>query len=210
MFDESKERALQITEALYRTTELFSDAEPLKWSLRQNALEILNSSPQDLGRVENLVKGLFLKLELAASGTFISKMNFEVLKREYSNLLSKIISSKEGYQALLDNIAKPVESVKVLDKPKFSAVESKKSIPKETLYQEESSNGSSDVNRQKGDRQVAIIAALKEKGPSSVGDLAGVFGNSISGKTIQRELNTMVNSGTIKQNGEKRWRRYFI
>lgn len=206
MFDELKERALQITEALYRTTELFSDAEPLKWSLRQTALDILNSGPQDTNHVEVLIKGLFLKLELAASGTFISKMNFDVLKREYSNLLSGIMSYKNSYQALLDNIvsdepkqiARPDDSVgRVSDKPKEIAV-SKKS-PIEAPYKVEN-----------GKRREVILTALKEKGPSSVGDLAGIFGENISGKTVQRELNALVGSGAVKKDGEKRWRRYFV
>ncbi|MDO8522867.1 MAG: winged helix-turn-helix domain-containing protein [bacterium] len=201
MFDQVKERALQITEALYRTTELFSDAEPLKWSLRQNALDVLNSSPQDLGRVEGLVKSLFLKLELAASGTFISKMNFDVLKREYSNLLSSVMSYKNSYQALLDNIARPAvigqarpnETVRVSDKPKQIA------RPIEAAYKAEG-----------GKRRETILTALKEKGPSSVGDLAGIFGENISEKTVQRELSALVNTGAVKKEGEKRWRRYYV
>lgn len=205
MFEQVKERALQITEALYRTTELFSDAEPLKWSLRQTALDILNSGPQDLNRVEVLIKGLFLKLELAASGTFISKMNFDVLKREYSCLLSNIMSYKNSYQALLDNIARPDDTVgrasdkpkQISDKPAEPAV-SKKS-PIETPYKAENSK-----------RKETLLMALKEKGPSSVGDLAGIFGESISEKTVQRELNALVGSGAIKKDGEKRWRRYFV
>ena len=94
MFDDIKQKTLKITEALYRTTDLFSDAEPLKWSMRQNALDILNcplsGSPQDIGHINFLVKDIFLKLELATGGTFISKTNFEVLRRAYSELLEEV------------------------------------------------------------------------------------------------------------------------
>ncbi|OGF62298.1 hypothetical protein A2662_00995 [Candidatus Giovannonibacteria bacterium RIFCSPHIGHO2_01_FULL_45_33] len=197
MFDESKERALQITEALYRTTELFSDAEPLKWSLRQTALEILNSGPQELNRVEVLIKGLFLKLELAASGTFISKMNFDVLKREYSGLLSSLMSYKNSYQALLDNIVSDTPKQIISDKPAETTI-SKKS-PIDAPYKAEG-----------GKRKETILMALKEKGPSSIGDLTGIFSESISEKTVQRELNALVNAGAVKKDGEKRWRRYYI
>jgi len=196
MFDQAKERALKITEALYRTTELFSDAEPLKWSLRQTALEILNAAPQDLPKFEALIKNLFLKLELASSGTFISKMNFDVLKREYTKLLSDIVSYKESYQALLDDITRPTESELVLDTVK-EVVQAKKEEVKKT-------------NSDNTGRRQTLLEQLKEKGPSSVGELVGAFSEPISGKTVQRELNAMVISGDIKKEGEKRWRRYFI
>lgn len=211
MFEETKERALQITEALYRTTELFSDAEPLKWSLRQNALDILNSGEQDLGRVETLMKNLFLKLELASSGTFISKMNFDVLKREYSNLLSKMLSYKDGYQALLDNISRPIE-VRQNGIVESKQISDAKKAENEHIGKKVSAKKPSYVSNGEGDsgRQGVIVNALKDKGPSSIGDLVSVFGSSISEKTIQRELNALVNAGTIKKEGEKRWRRYFI
>ena len=196
MFDQAKERALKITEALYRTTELFSDAEPLKWSLRQTALEILNAAPQDLPKFEALIKNLFLKLELASSGTFISKMNFDVLKREYTKLLSDIVSYKESYQALLDDITRPTESELVLDTVK-EVVQAKKEEVKKT-------------NSDNTGRRQTLLEQLKEKGPSSVGELVGAFSEPISGKTVQRVLNAMVISGDIKKEGEKRWRRYFI
>ena len=194
MFDEVKDKALKITEALYRTTDLFSDAEPLKWSLRQTAVDILNSSPQDIVKLEILVKNLLLKLELAAGGTFISKMNFDVLKREYSNLLSEAMSYKDGYQALLDNIARPIESEVVSD----------------DIVMDKRVGELSQAHAPNNERREALLFALKQKGPSSVGALVGTLENQISEKTIQRELNAMVVAGLVKKDGEKRWRKYFI
>jgi DNA-binding transcriptional ArsR family regulator len=202
MFDQAKEKALKITEALYRTTELFSDAEPLKWSLRQTALEVLNAAPQDLVKIDALVKGLLLKLELASNGTFISKMNFDVLRREYSNLLSQLMSYRESYQALLDNIVSDIKSPAISDKKEETAEVASKdgSVErKSAVYQNKNT-----------DRRNVVLAKLKESGPSSVGDIVGAFGNSLSEKTVQRELNALVISGAVKKEGEKRWRRYFI
>ena len=137
-----------------------------------------------------------MKLELASSGTFISKMNFDVLKREYTKLLSDIVSYKESYQALLDDITRPTESELVLDTVK-EVVQAKKEEVKKT-------------NSDNTGRRQTLLEQLKEKGPSSVGELVGAFSEPISGKTVQRELNAMVISGDIKKEGEKRWRRYFI
>ena len=98
-----KERALKITEALYRTTDIMFDGEPLKWSLRNNAVEIINIvssfdfgiQSKEVDRLNKLINSLFLKLELASSGTYISKMNFEVLKREYSMLNHQVVEQNK-------------------------------------------------------------------------------------------------------------------
>jgi len=173
MFDELKQRALKITEALYRTTDLFSDAEPLKWVLRKEALDVLNAKPQDAMLLETTVKNILLKLELAACGTFISKKNFDVLGREYMELLDMILT---------DTI--PIGQIGV--KPK------------------------SMVALKPSNRQEMLISTLKEKGRLSVGDLAKALGEPVSEKTVQRELLTLVAEGAIKQEGDKRWRRYFV
>ena len=183
MADGLKERGLKITEALYRTTDLFSDAEPLKWALRETALDILSSEPRDAARLEALVRDMVIKLELAASGTFISKMNFDVLKREYAGLLQEVMSIRNSYQNILDNILSDRTEIK----------------PEQQKPQIELT-----------DRKEALLNALRQKGPSSVGDIAKALGGSIGEKTVQRELSAMAASGAVKQEGEKRWRRYFI
>lgn len=206
MFEELKQRALKITEALYRTTDLFSDAEPLKWSLRQGGLDILNSvsllesagyeKAREVSRLEILIKNAFLKLELAASGTFISKMNFEVLRREYGALLDKVMSVKDSYQKLLDSIVSD-------QKPTEIAVSVRNLVSDSISEKPDKPNN--------GHRQGFLLSALKERGQASVGDLAKALtgaGFGVSEKTVQRELNSLVSSGAIKQEGEKRWRKY--
>ena len=220
--EQLKERALKITEALYRTTDIMFDGEPLKWSLRQSALEIMNivsnlNSCQisEVNKADRIIKNVFLKLELASSGTYMSKMNFEVLKREYSVLNQNILEqSKEPI--LLDlpqqaglpaHISMPVyrtkESVKdiISDKEVVSDMVEKKVFVPEPLQE---------TKKAESDRKSIILAALEGVGPSSVSDVARVFNGTIGEKTVQRELNSLVDAGTIKKDGEKRWRRYFL
>jgi hypothetical protein len=231
MFEELKQRALKITEALYRTTDLFSDAEPLKWSLRQGALDILTSislldstgyeKAREVSKLEILIKNSFLKLELAESGTFISKMNFEVLRREYGALLDKIVTVRDSYQKLLDSISNTSETD-----------ESRRlSDRKHTVVGATVGKSISDMEAGKSDkhleptlsisgviaghshRQKFLLTALKDRGQSSIGDLAQAMtsaGFGVSEKTVQRELNSLVTSGDVRQDGEKRWRKYFI
>jgi len=193
MPDALKEKALKITEALYRTTDLFSDAEPLKWSLRQTALDVLNARQQDFFGLEESVKNISLKLDLASFGTFISKTNFDVIKRAYIELLSNAALLRESYKSLLD----PPIAVAMR---RAGNILSDKQI------------GVSD-KREVSVRQETLVSALKEKGPLGVGDLTRLLmeaGSVLSEKTVQRELGAMVVSGAVKQQGEKRWRKYFI
>ena len=59
-------------------------------------------------------------------------------------------------------------------------------------------------------RKAVIISALEVKGHSSISDIARLFNGTIGEKTVQRELNALVEVGAIKKEGEKRWRRYFL
>lgn len=93
-FSYISDRVQRITAALYRVTEMFSDSEPVKWLLRKDAIEIfnklsaleksiLNERVKDIDAASRTIDHLLRALELASSGTFISRVNFEVLKREY-------------------------------------------------------------------------------------------------------------------------------
>lgn len=198
-----KERALKITEALYRTTDILFDGEPLKWSLRTTALDImnivsnLNSAGQmrELDRLNAMIQNLFLKLELASSGTYISKMNFEVLKREYS--------------ALNNNIVEHSKSPVLLEIQPHQQYRTKDEIT-DIVSDRHEMDTEVDTKVSVSDRKTVIMSALKDGGPSSVSDVAKLFNGTIGEKTVQRELNSLVEIGIIKKEGEKRWRRYFL
>lgn len=94
-FSYINDRVQRITSALYRVTEMFSDSEPMKWLLRKDAVEIfnklsslersvLNERVKDIESASRTIEHVLHALELASSGTFISHVNFEVLRREYS------------------------------------------------------------------------------------------------------------------------------
>lgn len=126
-FDRSKEHDLQdlqervvrITEAVYRTTDVFSDVEPLKWALRSSAVEIVNmitsGSRHDYNRATILVKAMMLKLHLAASGAFVARANFDVLERAYHDLEARLGELSRDTIAL--PTSSPLSIEKLLDMP---------------------------------------------------------------------------------------------
>lgn len=100
------EHTQKITEALYRITDVFPDREPLKWYLRKEGLSIFkiflniqDSSTYEriryVDKIESIIPHMIHGLELASLGTFISRINFEVLSREYNALLDFVKANKE-------------------------------------------------------------------------------------------------------------------
>ncbi|MGC8746783.1 MAG: ATP-binding protein [Candidatus Saccharicenans sp.] len=59
------------------------------------------------------------------------------------------------------------------------------------------------------ERQIQIIAALRGRQSASIGELHRLF-SDITVKTIQRDLQALVNKGLLKAEGEKRGRRYVL
>ena len=59
----------------------------------------------------------------------------------------------------------------------------------------------------KTDRQTVILNFLKIGVWLSIKDIAKNLPD-FSGKTVQRELNTLTDTGLVKKTGERRWSRY--
>lgn len=63
------------------------------------------------------------------------------------------------------------------------------------------------VKSKPSDRRPKILEIIKEKGEVNVHDITASFPD-VSSKTIQRELNSLVEENVLKRVGEKRWSKY--
>ena len=120
-FKHLKDKVQRLTKAVYRVTDLYTDREPLKWTLRNNALslhtklstiikEISNPSVKEelsnnhvvsfreLDEIMDLINRVVDLLGVASASTFVSGFNFEILEREYLSLGSFL----EGRKNVLD------------------------------------------------------------------------------------------------------------
>lgn len=59
------------------------------------------------------------------------------------------------------------------------------------------------------DRRERIKTVLEAKGEASIKDIAAII-TDCSEKTIQRELNAMIEDNIVKRHGERRWSRYSL
>ncbi len=59
------------------------------------------------------------------------------------------------------------------------------------------------------DRRQRIITILEAKGEATIKDISEII-TDCSEKTIQRELNTLIEDNQVKRQGERRWSRYSL
>lgn len=63
------------------------------------------------------------------------------------------------------------------------------------------------VNEAKEERKENILKILKQKRDASINDISALF-KDISTKTIQRDLNDLIDEGLIVKEGSRRWSKY--
>src|SRR3989338_3274403 len=113
-----EDRTRRVVAALYRVTDTLSDNEPMKWKLRNDAVELADSIVS-IGQKEHVfsenfnysllvVERLISKIGIASAGGYISKINFQVLEEEcksISDILLKNMSDMDKGQNILSDIS---------------------------------------------------------------------------------------------------------
>ena len=212
------DKITRITEALYRVTDLMPDQEPLKWSLRERAVFLMNfflgngtdrifkDGLAKRERAFSALNELLGMLDVASSNTFISRINFEVLSREYTAISECLKVLKEPEPHLLR------EEEKHSYTPEERQQEPKP--PSEPRTENSTfdgvANGDASTFPESGSRKKKILQHLESNGWVSMGKLVEIFEDRFSEKTIQRDLADLAEEGLIKREGDKRWRRYTI
>ena len=174
---------------------------------------------------------------LAYNSGFISQMNFEIVVAEIDNLSKLVLNYYErqvsGTKVLFKSdyfeVKKdiPVKDINQQSRPsagflKDSVKDTIKDI-KDTTNQNVVFNGKkselesffnkANFNKNPSetisDREQKILQKIKDSGPITIKDISEIF-TDVSEKTIQRELQKMLDRGQIKKEGERRWTKYFV
>jgi hypothetical protein len=201
-------RVQKITEALYRVTDLLPDKEPLKWVLRNNAIEIFDSLEAEKLDISSLISRICRFLELAFSSTaFVSTINFEILRREYLVLADLIEKKREESQSLKNLL--PLFEGQIANEGKSEG--SSTSFKEESISKGQDkgqSNGHKGQNNLK-DRQKQILEFIKTSNWVTIKEISSAL-PQFGAKSIQRDLLEMVGIGALQKAGDKRWRKYGI
>ena len=91
----------RIVSALYLTSSLFSDSEPIKWQLREVGVAVIArvlsltdsplSKPETVSKIKSDLLRLLSLLDIASNAGFISEMNFSILKKELESIVETLL-----------------------------------------------------------------------------------------------------------------------
>jgi hypothetical protein len=196
----------KLATALYMLTSFFSDQEPMKWHLRSLSTKLLTQKEN-----QPVVEEIISLLAVAKNAGLVSQMNYEIVNREFAKLLPEPL--------LLQNllVSKNLEpTVPVVTLPEKLYVSSSVAVSpiKDRMSEIKAPEPKTlkefgAIAVKKNSRQSIIISLLKRKKEIMIKDVSPLIAG-VSEKTIQRELLSMVHSGVLKKEGEKRWSRYSL
>lgn len=229
----------KLATAVYMITDIIDSREPLRWRVREEAMEVLSLMSAPVGdsasrlnvlyRTTQAIERIIQVLTLARNTKLISDMNVTIVTKEYSDLKERVSASwAEGVE---DNTPKlNHQFFKVESLPVPTSIP--KSFPQSEVKRTSSTITSSighnvyktaeistpsvtdivkdtPVQEGKNDRRSIILSLLKTKQEISVSDAMKQF-PGVSDKTVQRELVAMVEAGILQKKGEKRWSTYSL
>jgi len=216
---------IKLAKVLYRVTELFPQEEPLRFSLRKKANEILSDTVLVFGSnpvilvvaekrklFEQITKNIEIIsafLELAETQNWVNQENFSVLKKEYKKIAQEI--------ALEDVILKTKQASKktiikntLQIRPKNSVFDTKTSVA--TPIANPASIPRSrpiELPIELKDRQKKILQFLKTKGAVQVKDVKEILPD-VTKRTLRRDFDLLLKNGLVGKRGDKNTTEYVV
>jgi hypothetical protein len=197
------EKGQKILAAVYLVTDHLSETESIRQALRTKVIEFLsneNVSPEKtLGQIEILLGG-------AVFAGLISEKNSSIILYEINHFYRNSLSGSMTVQLqTLFNTTNAPQS-----RAEISVKDSKKTFIGHTIShpnKTEFINTGSKNLLNKSARQDTILSFINERKSAVIKDIISLF-PEVSEKTIQRELNALIDSGRITKRGTKRWSIY--
>ena len=223
----------KLTTAIYLITDFLNEKESLKWEVRSRAVSLLSFMMSSFNtsmdrhldgdvftkQAQKLIGDILSFLELAFRINLVSIMNFSILKEEYTSLYGYLYawSKKNGPShnvVFPDNFFKEELSFDTLSE---TALRDKGQHSK-GHFREKRQNTSkvsfmshrlSFTNKDKTERRESILQLIRTKGEVNIKDITPIV-TGCSGKTIQRELSSLIAQGVLERRGERRWSSYAL
>lgn len=233
------EQTLKLTIALYRVTDYFPKSEILRNDLRGKANEIFQQMTEYDADIEHdkTIESLIRKIrtikgymEIASTLNYVRSVNFTILKKEYGLIeqFLEVERAKHIKQSIHEGIkdAERNPSAYALAEKDDRDLEKKKEVQQhtrvtahETEIKRERKIASETeplgmgfherTDRALNERQRVIMDRLARSGRGKISDLYTSL-KGVSSKTIQRDLQNLVDKEMLKKEGEKRWTVYSV
>ncbi len=217
-----QKKIFDLTLALYRVTDFFPRDEALRRQLREKGNEIFslvgefNFSRNPVGDLVGVISKLQVMkgyLELAQSLNFVRPINSAILSREYSFFegfftakLTASIGANQDTSGRKEKTTGAQIGQELEELPTWSEFATEKVVPKSAkVAASEVKSLANDLN----ERQRKILEHLRALKTAKISDFFSVF-SDISSKTIQRDLQDLVEKKMLNKEGEKRWTIYTL
>jgi len=197
-------KAERLAKAVHLVTPAFVAAPALKDKIDAIAVGLVEGAilPPSLSReaLSRELLSLSSVLAIARIGGLLSAMNSDLIAREAQELLQEVAAYEEP-RLSLENSPTFAELSKAASHSHKAPV---KTVVKNPIRH---SIGHMSDTTPKGDRREAILSILRSKGSVYIKDISVVVRN-VSEKTIQRELQALIEEGVVTKTGERRWTAY--
>lgn len=200
----------RLAKAIALIAPAFQGNASLKNRMDAIAVELVDAAvaPPALARggLSRALLALSSALSMARTSGILSPMNAELIAREARILLQEVAGYEDPRLSLeetptLSDLSKMVRIPERLEIRKTSLERAPKEKAKPAV------KDISDTHIK--DRREAIMSVIRNKDKASIKDISMLV-REVSEKTIQRELLSLIQEGTIKKEGERRWSTYSL
>lgn len=182
--------------------------------VHENALRTLevksSAGTEVLEQFAQALIGLDSTIRVVTTAGVIPPEVASVVTAEIDTVLRSLrsyLSTENGtVLSMLDNTGGKDNSQQSLRQPRRPTAKRAVGSPLSSTPSSEASTPSSDTS---SDRRTRIYTVLEAKGEATIKDISEIV-TDVSEKTIQRDLNAMIEAGDVQRQGERRWSRYSI
>lgn len=200
----------RIAKAIHMVSSTLKESRALKERLEDISLALIDAavlSPSSAREeISRELLSLASLLSVAKAGGHLSPMNADIIMREAHNLLQEVAIYEDPH-LFLEEAPTLTTLARAASKEERNALPQRKELAAQERGGMGVSKGQVSDSLGQDSRKKEILAVLESKGQARIKDISMIV-RSISEKTIQRELQALVNSGQVYRMGERRWTIY--
>ncbi len=201
------EKGQKIVAAIYLITKHLPEKEPIRHSLRKLSISFVCASSLEQ---KELLSQIEILLGSSVLAGLISEKNTSVVVYEAKHFCDH--DHSEEMLASLGELFEPNNARQIHSQTAIKDIKRTQSqglihsVQRPTVELSYTKSYEKNIIN-KGSRQDKILSFINDKKSAVIKDIVSLF-PEVSEKTIQRELNTLINDGRITKRGSKRWSIY--
>ena len=202
----------RLAKAIHLIAPAFRDVKALKDRIYRLSVDIVDASVLPPAAAKETLSRELLALSsvlnVARTSGILSQMNADIVLREVHYLLQEIAGYEDPRLSLeeMPSLASLARSAPTSE-TKAEILFARPLAKREDQVKRQIDKGHSEGKKDKNGRRESILSIVRSKGPVDIKDLSTLI-REVSEKTIQRELQALVEEGKVKKTGERRWTRY--